>query len=115
MRNVFSYKHERYCVCKLIFNTNTIHNYMQLKVRDFFTQCRSSPNEMMCSIRTLNVVVVGVTGLIFMDARRLGRYVNSPYTDATVFSSGGGHHSSPSPDGYIVRGVIFHYACLGLL
>ena len=69
-----SYKNECYCVSRHIANTDTIHNCMQLKLRDLLTEIRSLPNEIkMCRICTSIVscgsgeIVTGATGEEFVS------------------------------------------------
>ena len=68
-RNLVSNKNERCCVSRNIFNTDTIHNYMQLKLRNFVTTTiRGLINEIkMCRIqnnvsRGSGEMVSGATG-----------------------------------------------------
>ena len=55
-RNIVSHKNERYCVSTHFFDTNAIHNCMQLKLGYFLIKIKSLPNEInMSRIFTSNV------------------------------------------------------------
>ena len=56
IRNIASNKDERLCVPRHIFNTNIIHNFVQLKLRDFLKNTMNLPIEIkMCTMCTSNV------------------------------------------------------------
>ena len=74
-----SNKNKPYCACIHLFNTNSIHNCMQLKLRDLLKTDWNLPNEIKtCRICTSNVncgsdeMVSGATGGEFSPCLDLG-------------------------------------------